>query len=91
MKKELSLKLGKENTLIRVLNSKTRDELEEFNIEDKTKTILEVRRILTKKNLMLQLENKFHNLESSIQRFYKKIYVLHQKVLPGLQVMGDID
>jgi len=79
VKKEFGLKPGKANTLIRVLNTKTKDELEEYNIEDRTKTILEVRRILTKENLMLQLENKCHNFESSNRRFHKKIFVLHKK------------
>jgi hypothetical protein len=36
------------NEIIRFLNSKTREELEELKIEDRTKTILEVKRVLTK-------------------------------------------
>jgi len=36
VKKDLCLKTGKENALIRVLNSETKDELEEYNIEDRT-------------------------------------------------------
>jgi hypothetical protein len=46
------------NDIIKFLNYKTREELEELNIEDKTKTILEVKRVLTKRGLMLQLEEK---------------------------------
>jgi hypothetical protein len=36
------------NEIIRFLNSKTREKLVELKIEDRTKTILEVKRVLTK-------------------------------------------
>ena len=39
--------------LIRILNTKTKEELEEYEVVDKTETILEVRRVLTKRNLKL--------------------------------------
>jgi hypothetical protein len=39
--------------LIRFLNSKNKQELEELEIEDRTKTILEIKKVLTKKGLML--------------------------------------
>jgi hypothetical protein len=44
------------NEIIKFLNSKTREELEELRIEDRTETILEFKRVLTKRGLMLQLE-----------------------------------
>jgi hypothetical protein len=47
------------NEIIKFLNSKTREELEELKIEDKIETILEVKRVLTKRGLMLQLEEDF--------------------------------
>jgi len=47
------------NDIIKFLNSKTREELEDLKIKDKTETILKVKRVLTKKGLMLQLEEKF--------------------------------
>lgn len=56
-------KLGHATKIIKVLNSKTKDELEELGIEDRTETVLEVRKVLTKINVMLQLENKCQNLE----------------------------
>ena len=46
------------NEIIKFLNSKTKEELEELKVEDRTKTILEVKRVLTKRGLMLQLEEK---------------------------------
>jgi hypothetical protein len=41
------------NEIIRFLNSKTREELEELKIEDRTETILNVKRFLTKRGLIL--------------------------------------
>lgn len=75
--------------LIRVLNSKTKQELEEFEIADMAETILEVRRVFTKRNLMLKLENKCHNLEANIHKLHRKFNVLNQKGLPGLKGIGD--
>jgi ElaB/YqjD/DUF883 family membrane-anchored ribosome-binding protein len=37
------------NEIIKFLNSKTKEELEELKFEDRTETILEVKRVLTKK------------------------------------------
>jgi len=39
--------------IIRVLNSKNRDELEDLNIQDMTETEMEVKRVLTKKYLIV--------------------------------------
>ena len=44
--------------LIRFLNYKNKQDLEALEIEDMTQTILEVKKVLTKKGLMLQLEEK---------------------------------
>ena len=77
-------KLGDATTIIKVLNSKTKDELEEFDIEDRTEAVLEVRNVLTKRNLMLYLEKKCQNMEVQI----KKFNALHQKGLLGLQDRG---
>jgi hypothetical protein len=77
------------NDIIKFLNSKTREELEELKIEDRTKTILEVKRILTKKGLMLQLEENVQSMEQGVQRFFNKIEALQKKGLPGLKVIND--
>jgi hypothetical protein len=50
---ELGDMLAKANEIIRFLNSKTREELEDLKIEDITETILEVKRVLTKRGIML--------------------------------------
>ena len=68
-----------------MLNSKTRDELEELNIEDRKETVMEVKRVLTQKNLMVQLENKCKELELQINRFNRKFSFLQNKGLPTLR------
>jgi hypothetical protein len=79
----------KANEIIKFLNSKTREELEELIIEDRTKTILEVKRVLTKRGLMLQLEEKVQAMDLGVQRFFSKIKALQKKGLPGLKVIND--
>jgi hypothetical protein len=39
--------------IIKFLNSKTREELDDLKIEDRMETILEVKRVLTKRGLMM--------------------------------------
>jgi hypothetical protein len=64
------------NEIIRFLNSKTREDLEELKIEDRIETILEVKRVLTKRGLMLQLEEKVQVMEQGVQKFFNKIDAL---------------
>jgi hypothetical protein len=78
-----------ENEIIRFLNSKNREELEELKIEDRTETIIEVKRVLTKISLMLQLEEKVQVMDQGVQRFFNKIDALQKKGLPGLKVIND--
>jgi hypothetical protein len=54
------------NEIIRFLNLKTREETKDLNIEDRTETILEVKRVLTKRGLMLQLEEKVENTDIEV-------------------------
>jgi hypothetical protein len=62
--------------IIKFLNSKTREELEDLKIEDRIETILEVKRVLTKRGLMLQLEEKVQTMDAGVQRFFSKIEAL---------------
>lgn len=75
IKIDIGQKPGDATTLIKFMNSKNREELEKLGIKDMKETILEVRRMHTKRNLMLQVDNKFQGLETSIQRFHKKMQV----------------
>jgi hypothetical protein len=63
--------------------------LEELRIEDRKETILEVKRVLTKSGLMLQLEEKIQAMDQGVQRFFIKIEALQKKGLPGLKVIND--
>lgn len=78
-KEDLIHKPGHATKIIKVLNSKKKEDLEEYGIEDKTEATLEVRRVHTKINLMLQLKNKCHNLELQIKKFHRKFNSLHVK------------
>jgi len=64
--------------MIKVLNSKIREELEDIKIFDKTTTILEIKMELQKRNLINILETR-----------YSKFNVLNQKGLPGLEGLKD--
>jgi len=48
--------------IIHFFNSMKKYELQELEIPNGTSTILEVRRVLTKRNLMLNLEDKCQNM-----------------------------
>jgi len=58
VKEELGDLLEDAKRLIHFLNSKNKYELHELDIEDTTKIILETRKVLSKRNLMLNLEEK---------------------------------
>jgi hypothetical protein len=75
--------------IIKFLNSKTREELEELKIEDRTETILEVKRVLMKRGLMRQLEEKVQTMDAGVQIFFNKIKTLQKKGLPGMRVIND--
>jgi hypothetical protein len=89
IKEELGERPTEATELIRFLNSKNKQELEELEIEDRTETILEIKKVLTKKGLMLQLEEKSQVMDIGVQRFFSKFEVLHKKGLPGLLVLND--
>lgn len=75
--------------LITFLNSKNKYELEELGLEDTIETILEVKKVLTKSNLLLQLEEKCQSLKIGVHRFLSKFEVLSKKGLRSLYVLND--
>jgi hypothetical protein len=77
------------NEIIRFLNSKTQDELKSLEIEDRTETILALKKFLTKRGLMLQFEERAQNMDIGVQRFFSKIDALQKKGLPSLLVLND--
>jgi hypothetical protein len=77
------------NEIIRFLNSKSKEELEALQIEDRTETILEVKKVLTKRGLMLQLEERVQTMDVGVQRFFSKTDSLQKKGLPSLFVINN--
>ena len=58
--------------IIQFRNSKNKYELQELDIADRTSTILEVKKVLTKRNLMMNLEDKCQTMQLVIDRFMIK-------------------
>ncbi len=69
--------------IIHFVNSKNKYELQELEIPDRTITILEVRKVLTKRNLMLNLEDKCQNMQLAVDRLMAKFKLLKEKGLPN--------
>ena len=65
-------------------------EIEEAReIVDRTITILEIRKFISKKNLMKQLEEKCENMNIAITKFMVKFENLRQRGLPNILVIND--
>lgn len=77
------------NKLIKILNSRNRYELEELGVVDRKATILQVKKVLTKKRLNVKLEEKCQNLELLVNRFFNRIEPLNQKCIPSLFSIND--
>lgn len=75
--------------IIHFVNSKNNYELQELEILERIGTILEVKRVLTKRNLMLNLEDKCQTMQLAIDRFMVKFEILRQKGLPNPLVIND--
>ena len=89
MKAELG-DLPKEATrIIHCVNSKNKYELQQLEIPDRTGTTLEVKRVLTKRNLMLNLEDKCQSMQMTIEKFMVKFEFLRQNGFPNPLVIND--
>jgi hypothetical protein len=55
------------NQIIKVLNSKTKEELNQSGFKDRTNTFMEVEMVFTKRNYIRQVWNKLTHLQKSIQ------------------------
>jgi hypothetical protein len=89
IRRELGEMPSATNEIVKFLNSKTKEELEDLKVEDRIETILEIKRMLTKRGLMLQLEEKSHNMDIGVQIFFNNLEALQKKGLPGLLVLND--
>ena len=61
----------------------------ELGADDRTQTILEVKKVLTKRNLIVQLDEKCHSLEIVVNIFFSKLEPLTQKGLPSMFVINE--
>ena len=89
VKEELRKKPEDATKIIKFLISKNKQELEEIGISDKTEIILEVKKVISKRNLMVQLEDKRQNMEPTITKFMVKLNVLRHKGLTNPLVIND--
>lgn len=62
VKAELGQILEEVARIIQFLNNKNKYEMQEMEIEDRTETIFEVKKVLSKRNLMQNLEDKCQNM-----------------------------
>jgi len=75
--------LEQANRLIHFLNTKTSEELEALEIRERTGTILDIKRVLTMRTLMKNLDKRCQDMQVEINSFTEKFTVLHQKGLPS--------
>ena len=71
------------------MNSKNREELAEFKIPDRTEAILEIKKVLTKRNIMNNLEEKCDNMNISISKFKTKYDLLLEAGLPDIHALNE--
>jgi len=71
------------------LNTKNKCQLEELGIQDRTGTILEVKRGFTKRTLMQNLKRRCHDMQEEINAFMKRFDILQSKGLPSPLVIND--
>ena len=77
------------NELIHFLNTKNMYQLEELGIQDRTGTILEIKRVFTKRTLMQNLERRCSDMQEEINAFTKRLNILLNKGLPSPLVSKD--
>lgn len=58
-------------------------------MEDSAEANIEVKKVLSKRNLMLNLEEKYHNMQVGIERFMEKFQVWRDKGLPSPMVINE--
>lgn len=72
------------NKLIHLLNNKTKEELVALDIRDRIGTILTIKRVLTMRMLMQNLERKSQDMQVEVNSFVEKIAVLQERGLLSL-------
>jgi len=72
------------NRSIHFLNTHTREQLAALDILDRTGTILTVKKVLTMKSFVQNLQRKFQGMQMEINAFTDKFTTLQQRGLPSL-------
>ena len=76
--------LEQANRLIQFLNTHTKEQLAELDIKDRTGTILTIKRVLTMRNFIRNLERKCQDMQIEIDAFTQKFTTLEEMGLPNL-------
>jgi len=76
IKVDFGEKTEEASKIIKFLNYKNKYELEELGIADRIETILEVNKVISKRDMMIQLEEKCQNMKLVVNRFFDKFEVL---------------
>ena len=71
------------------MNTQTRQQLAELGIDERTGTILEIKRVFTKRTLMQNLERKCSDILEEINTFKEKFQVLLDNGLPNPMLSED--
>jgi len=53
--------------------------LDELEIQDRTTTIIEIKKVLTERNLILNLERRCQSIQADIDSFMLKYGILREK------------
>jgi len=77
------------NRLIHFLNTHTREQLAALDIQDRTGTILTVKKVLTMRSFVQNLERKCQEMHIDINAFTDKFSALQQRGLPNLLTINQ--
>jgi len=75
--------------LIQFLNTKNKYHLEELGIQDIIGTILEIKRVFTKRTLVQNLKRRCHDMQEDINAFMKRFDILQSKGFPSPLFIHD--
>ena len=88
-REELRNRPEQANQLIQFLNTQTRQQLARLRIEDRTGTILEIKRVFTKRTLMQNLQRRCSEIQEEILAFKERFEILLNKGLPSPIISED--
>ena len=77
------------NRLIHFLNTQTKNQLAEIGIQDRTGTILEIKRVFTKITLVQNLERRCSDMQEEIIAFRERLNIFLNRGLPSPIVAED--